>query len=454
LLAPYGTRKIEAALLDYGFSEDQVIVAPPEHLHRVIGPDTRVVGITTTDPLGKGPASSTFSGSTGFVTEESYNAWKFRELLTNPILRKWGAKVVVGGAGAWQLEEEPEVAEKLGIDVLLVGEGDVEVGPLFKRIIDGESVPKVVYGSTVDVDEMPIIRRPSIGGIVEVARGCGRGCKFCIPTLQKLRCRPIPDIIEEAEVNVKHGQNCITLHAEDVLRYNARGFRPNCKDVIRLFQDVKSLPGAENVGMSHFSLSSAVSNPKLIEDLSELVEAGDHHSQMFSGQTGLETGSPRMIEKHMPGKVKPFKPEEWPEVARQAFGICHDNHLVPCATLVLGLPGEEAKDVDLTTELVEDLSSCESLIVPLFFVASGSLEGERTFTAKDLTHSHYELLKACWDHNLRWLMWLKDHYVRRAPIVLKAFLAFFANWLRIITDKKVKKALARHRALKSFKLSA
>jgi hypothetical protein len=40
LFANYGMRKVEAALLANGFQRDEVIVAHPNHLHKVIGDDT------------------------------------------------------------------------------------------------------------------------------------------------------------------------------------------------------------------------------------------------------------------------------------------------------------------------------------------------------------------------------------------------------------------------------
>lgn len=97
-IAPYGTRKIEAALLDYGFKKDEVAVVPPDNIEKFITQETKVVGITSNDPLSLGPASTTFSGPKGLIKEESYSAWKFRELVTR--LKKYDVKVVVGGAGA------------------------------------------------------------------------------------------------------------------------------------------------------------------------------------------------------------------------------------------------------------------------------------------------------------------------------------------------------------------
>jgi len=43
--APCGIRKIEAALLNYGFQREDVIIAHPEHVDKVVGPNTKVVGI-------------------------------------------------------------------------------------------------------------------------------------------------------------------------------------------------------------------------------------------------------------------------------------------------------------------------------------------------------------------------------------------------------------------------
>lgn len=43
--APYSLRKIEAALLEYGFTRDEVIIADPRKLDRAIGPETKAIGL-------------------------------------------------------------------------------------------------------------------------------------------------------------------------------------------------------------------------------------------------------------------------------------------------------------------------------------------------------------------------------------------------------------------------
>jgi len=396
-VAPNGTRKIEAALLDYGFKRKDVIVAHPERLDKVVGSETKVLGITENDPLGMGPATTTFTEIFG---GEAYMAIKFRELLNHPAVRKYRPKIIVGGAGAWQLEDK-DVRKNLGIDTVVIGEGEKVVGPLFEKAINGEKLPEVVYGGVVEEDEIPVIKGATVDGIIEIARGCGRGCKFCTPTLRRFRCLSIDHILKEVEVNIRAGRQPL-LHAEDVLRYKARGVEVNKEAVIELFKSVKNYPGVKSVGISHFALASVVNAPDLVEEISNIL--GLEEERWLSGQTGIETGSPRIMDKHMRGKCKPYSPEDWPDLVVRAFEILNENNWVPCATLILGLPGEEEKDVELTISLIEKLKPFKSVIVPLFFVAMGSLKNNsESFTLNDVTPVHAELIFKCWRHNFEWI---------------------------------------------------
>jgi radical SAM superfamily enzyme YgiQ (UPF0313 family) len=403
--APCGTRKVEAALLNHGFKSDDVIVAHPEHLDKVVGSRTKIVGITETDPLGKAPATSTF---TQLFEGVAYMNIKFREVLNHPAIRRYKPRIVVGGPGAWQLEDNAS-RRKMGVDCVVVGEGDNIVGPLFEKAVNGEHLPEIVKGDPVETEEIPQIMNGTVDGIVEIARGCGRGCEFCVPTLQRYRCLPINDILKEVEVNLRAGRRPL-LHAEDVLRYKAKGLEVNKEAVIDLFKTVRSYPSVEAVGMSHFALSSVASAPKVVEEISNILDAGKEGGWL-SGQTGLETGSPRLIKEFMMGKCKPFNPEDWPQVAVNAFEIMERNFWVPCATLIIGFPGETEKDVDLTLDLLGELKGFKSLIVPLLFVSMGGLkEKTESFAIENMTPKQTELFFKCWEHNIDWGQTLLQEY--------------------------------------------
>ena len=52
-------------------------------------------------------------------------------------------------------------------------------------------------------DEIPEIVEPTMHGMVEVMRGCGRGCKFCDVTLRSLRYYPVEKVKKEIEGQIK-----------------------------------------------------------------------------------------------------------------------------------------------------------------------------------------------------------------------------------------------------------
>ncbi len=403
--APAGLRRIEGALLAAGIPRDEIAVAYPDRLSKVVDEDTHVIGISTSDPLGLGPASSTFSN---LLRRETYTRYFFRRLLNDPAIRRSGARVVVGGPGAWQLAK-PEDRSELGIDCLVEGEGDLVAVDIFKDALAGRPLPMAVQGGTVPVEMVPGLPGPTINGIVEISRGCGRGCEFCNPNMRSVRHIPRERILEEAKTNLRAADK-ITLHAEDVLRYRAKGMRPCREEVARLFEDVAGL--TDEVGMSHIALSSALSEPSLIEDISRITGASDGKRFCYA-QTGIETGSTRIVSLHMKGKAKPFAPEKWPEVVHESFKLLSDNNWIACGTLVMGMPGERREDVERTIELVRDLREYKGLIVPLFFVPLGSMSDSEWFQSEHMLPEHWILLSECIDHDFHWAGELMDGLFRQ-----------------------------------------
>lgn len=411
-----GQRKIEAALLNNGYKKEDVAVVRPDKLHKVISRDSKVLCITTHDPLGLGPASSTFSSLGG---REPYTSYYFQRLVRNPLIRKYGLKVIVGGSGAWQLTDE-RIMGRLGIDCVVVGEGEITALDIVDKALKGEHLPSYVQGEVVPLERIPLIKRPTLNGIIEICRGCGRGCRFCNPTMLYFRCQPIDYILKEAKINVDAG-NGVLLHAEDVLRYKAHRFEPNEPAVINLFEQVKHLTDA--VGISHFAHASAAAKPNLIGKISEILEAGSKKCPFISGQVGIETGSPRLVEKYMKGKAKPFKPKEWPEMIITSHQLLHDHHWVPAETLIMGLPDENDQDIIKTMELLDDLSEYKSLIVPLFFVPIGNLQGKGFFTIKEARPEHWQLLAQSLQHDFKWVYRLADENLKSVGMgVMKRWL--------------------------------
>lgn len=404
-IAPCGMRKVEAALLDAGFSREEVMVAHPDHLDRAIGPETEIVGITHDDPMGK-IASREIEEIIG--RGPPFNRSRFLELVRHPLIREHRPRIVLGGNGAWEV-----MGEDVGVDHIYLGEGESDFPEICRKIMRGEAVPPVIRGTAVPGERIPTNRGATIGGIVEIGRGCWRGCAFCSPAMRTMRHRPLENVLEDVRVNLAAGQRDIILHSEDFFSYGSAGMRSNEEKVLELVSRVKQL-GPKTIDVSHLSLAAIHQNQELLRKTSEIVGIGSDQNHM-SAWIGIETGSCRILEMHMPRKALPGETGNWPEIVRDCYSLFAEESWLPVASLVLGLPGERAEDVIQTTELVESLMDYTGLILPLFFttIADTKLGGTRGFSKEDALPEHWHLVGLCLEYNLRHLKRLHSLYSER-----------------------------------------
>jgi hypothetical protein len=118
----------------------------PHDLKSFVGPNTKAIGITSMEPAGIGFVSRTYTSLVGFGGEPVAAA-EFRDLITNPLLHKWKAKIILGGAGAWQIHRA-KLQKQYGIDCIVMGEGEKTAVEIFRKAVNGEELPKVVENRT------------------------------------------------------------------------------------------------------------------------------------------------------------------------------------------------------------------------------------------------------------------------------------------------------------------
>jgi radical SAM superfamily enzyme YgiQ (UPF0313 family) len=260
------------------------------------------------------------------------------------------------------------------------------------------TAPAVINASQPAVDEIPVIAKPSINSLVEITRGCGRMCSFCSPTMRRKRDIPIERIKQEVKVNMKCGKKDAWLHSEDALLYglDSKDFQPNRDSVLELFGEVSSLKGIAGIGMTHISLSAVAADPELIRGIAGLCRSGP--GNWMGVQPGIETGSPEIIKKGMRNKAKPFQPEEWPRVVKDAIEILNENYLLPACTIMVGTPCETEDDVRATIDLVDSLEGKMCVLAPLMYTDIGSSDS-RISKFDDLGKDQKELIYKCWRHS-------------------------------------------------------
>jgi radical SAM superfamily enzyme YgiQ (UPF0313 family) len=440
LYADFGTRVVEASLLSHGFTEDEVAVVHPRDLTEMAGKDTSIVSISGHDLLGINPPTSTF---VDFIRSgPPYNRVKFLELVRHPVMKE--VTTVVGGKAAWQVAHEP-MMDRLGIDYVHLGEGDVSVPRMFHSILAGEKIPRIYSGEETPLDRIPRIRNPTIHGLVEISRGCVRGCSFCTPGMQHIRHKPVDHILQDVRTNAVAGNSSIILHAEDVLCYGSRRIEAQPEKVMELFHRVADVEGVRSVNLSHLALATVYHHPALLEELSEFLATLP--GQTYNGaQTGIETGSARLIALHMKGKSYPSPPEKWTEIVAQSLGILADNNWILACTIIIGLPEEQEDDVQQTLALLDDIKGMRgTFLVPMNFVSMdpARLSDEDSFTINRMTPSHWVLFGRCLEHDVRLARELREYLVE-GNVILRSLSRLCLNFFMNGTERYAQRIIAGH----------
>jgi len=401
-LATPSLRTVEAILVNSGVvSKENLKIVHPDYLEEHVGKKTKILGISAMDPLGLGPSTTTWS--TIFAGIPHTRAEFLRLMLgqVKQLKEKYGFRVVLGGSGSWQVSLAGLI-DKLGIDYIVTGEGERTIPTLFNNLLKGKKPSeRVIDGPIAKPKEIPPILGPSIFGLVEISRGCGRGCRFCVPaTSGKMRMLPLEEkIIPDIKVHVESGIKAITFQSDDALRYGSNGFLMDEDALINLYKSAFEA-GAKEVYITHSTLAPIAHQPEVIEKLTKLLRKHGH--KYYGCQPGIETGSSRLIGKLMAGKPKPYSADEWPEMVKEAMRTMAENRWVTVSTLMVGLPEEEEEDIEETIDLIKDLRPYPSLFVPLFFVPMEhcTLRGAKAFIANYMSKKHWELILTCWKHNV------------------------------------------------------
>jgi len=414
---PAGVRLVEASLLRY-FSADDLVCCYPDDLPKFIGKRTRVVAVSTHNPLGVTFAAGVYAsifGSSREPINAHYSKQLFQALKGNPYRANF--KVIVGGSGAWQIHRTNSY-EDLGVDCVVEGRSESEDAvELFRKATRGEDLARFVEVShPAGRDGLLTPRKRTTFGVVEMTTGCGRRCQFCVPDLNPHIDFSKESIMDAVRANVREGNDQISLATEDMFIWGqvhtgTPFYFPNREALLGLFQDVVNMPGVERHLLSHCTMAPCVVDPKLIEQLSALLldkspvklpGISTHpEGRILSPLIGMETGSVRVARQMMPGKAVPFPVEEWPSVLVQGLTVLNRNNWFPVLTLMIGTPGETDEDCKATLDLLYETERrglfaffVPSIFTPLEDTRLGKQQGVQQ--SRELTALQWQIMMKCW----------------------------------------------------------
>jgi len=427
--APYGLRKIETILMDE-FGEDNVIVSHYQNLDKYVGPNTKLVCVSTMDPIGLAYVSTTYNSILSFGGE-AVNSHEFKKLLSHPSIQRYKPKIIVGGSGVWQINDA-EMQDEFGITTLVQGEAERDVIPLIKKLLANQEVPKYIVTNKPDYNNIPLIKHAATYGTVEITRGCGRGCQFCSPTMRRKHSFSIEHIMKEVATTVKCGCKMIFPNSEDIFLYKSEpGFKPNREQIVKLFKAITSYPGVELIHLSHASLAPIIYDPKILEELTPLLLEKTNRElngkKFVTVEVGVETGSVRLMQKYMHGKAFPFSVDRWPELVCEGIGIMNDNDWYPLCTIMAGMPNETEEDIIATLNLLDDLKGSNMFYTPVLFIPlkEAILHDAHRASLKNLNELHWQFITTCWRRNIDiWSDQKTDWMVKFAVLSMLVYYRF------------------------------
>lgn len=422
LYMPAGVRLVEKSLLRE-YDADDIVACFPDDLPKFIGPRTRVVAVSTHNPLGVTFAAGVYTsifGSSKMPMNSHYSKVMFDQIKESPFRDNF--KVIVGGSGGWQIIQT-NTYEDLGVDCVVEGRSEsADTLELFRKAIRGEELPRqleVKHPTDPDTILFPDTR--TTFGVVEMTTGCGRRCKFCVPDLNPQIDLPKDKIMEAVRANIRHGNKQISLATEDMFIWgqvhtDTPFYFPNREALLDLYGDIVNTPGVEQHVLSHCTIAPAVVDPILIKKLSEmLLPKSPIHFPYLSSHPekkalapliGLETGSVRIAKQMMASKGVPFLAEDWPSVVVEGLRVLNENNWFPAMTLIVGSPGETDDDVKATLDLVYEIErrGLFAFLIPSIFTPlhDTRMQNDVGVTkTRQLSQLQWQLMMRCWKMNLR-----------------------------------------------------
>jgi radical SAM superfamily enzyme YgiQ (UPF0313 family) len=356
-------------------------------------------------------------------------------------------KVMFGGAGAWQILTYPDEAADLGIDIIYDGYFE-EAGPeLIIDLLEGRSVDSPIIAQGTGIDRVQPVCGASMMGIIELSRGCGRGCRFCSMSKKGMKHLPPDLIMADLETNLSAGLRSVVSGSEDFFRYGALSARPDFNALSGLLTLMKELKGLSFMQIDHANVTSVLQlSEKELKEIRRLL-TWDKEARYLWVNMGVESANGRLVAANSPGKIAPFSPDDWPEMVREAVGRLTRTGFFPVISIILGLPGEEPSDVADTLRLVKALAGQELVVFPVFYepILKEDIVTASNFSIKNMRPDHLELYRTCYEINFRRvpkLMW-DNQRAGGVPLLKRMTLqvmgrAEIANW-RMAFRKMAKK---------------
>src|ERR1022692_302199 len=227
------------------------------------------------NPDGSARVYTSIFGSSKRPINSHYSRLMFEKIKRSPY--RGNFKVVVGGSGGWQIIQT-DTFDELGVDCVIEGRSESQdTMEIFHKAIRGEAIPRTIeVKHPTTRGEILYSDKRTTFGVVEMTTGCGRRCQFCLPDLNPQIDLPKENILAATRANVRGGNKLISLATEDMfiwgqVQTETPFFFPNREALLDLYSSIVNEPGVEQHVLSHATIAPFVTDPMLIEKLSDVL---------------------------------------------------------------------------------------------------------------------------------------------------------------------------------------
>ncbi len=290
------------------------------------------------------------------------------------LLRSMNSRSFVVGGGPHP-SARPEEVLRLGIDVVVVGEGELALPAIVERHLQGGPVRGLPGVVTLDSggrlhqgprpEPLELDAFPPFGiehrrfGPVEITRGCPCACSFCQTSFLfggKMRHRSVERAVHWVRSAQERGYSYVRFVTPNAFAYQSpdNGRTVNMEAIECLLSEMAALVGQERLYFGSFP--SEVGPETVTPEAIALVRRYCANDNLI---VGAQTGSDRLLQVlHRRHTVSD---------AYRATETIVAGGLIPVVDVIFGLPGEDADDLSATIRMLED------------FVAMGAIIHSHTF---------------------------------------------------------------------------
>jgi len=288
--------------------------------------------------------------------------WEIHELVS--LLRKKFAEKVIIMAGGSHPTGDPSGTLKMGIDIVVIGEGEQTLIELLKKIKDKENI-KLTKGialldnedntyftgkrEPIDLNQYPPLPQKNIQfGAIEITRGCPYMCYFCQTSYifgTTPRHRSVDSICKVIEFMKKFNKNDIRFITPNAFSYGSiDGKSLNLPKLEELLAKIKAiLPPKGKIFLGSFP--SEVRPEHVTKDTLRLVLKYAANDNLV---LGAQSGSQKMLDACNRGHNT--------EDVYNAVKLTINSGLKANVDFIFGLPNENDEDIELTFSFMKKLT--------------------------------------------------------------------------------------------------